>query len=134
MSVVAGFFLLGFIARLCRSDVSFPKELYQALTLFLLLAIGLKGGIALQDHANPALGPQSIAVVMLGLILPLIAFGLPAAAADFRALVGHGGPVMDVAIARDGGHALTASFDNSVGYWTIGSVCGGTQSSREDSD
>ena len=76
MSVVAGFFLLGFIARLCRSDVSFPKELYQALTLFLLLAIGLKGGIALQDHANPALGPQSIAVVMLGLILPLIAFPL----------------------------------------------------------
>lgn len=58
---------------------------------------------------------------MRWLILPLIALGLPAAAADFRALVGHGGPVMDAAIAPDGGRALTASFDNSVGYWTLGS-------------
>ena len=58
---------------------------------------------------------------MRWLILPLIVLGLPAAAADFRALVGHGGPVMDAAIAPDGGHALTASFDNSVGYWALGS-------------
>ena len=76
MSVVAGFFLLGFIARLCRSDVQFPRELYQSLTLFLLIAIGLKGGIALQAHASPALGLQAVAVVALGLVLPLIAFPL----------------------------------------------------------
>ncbi|MXQ06343.1 c-type cytochrome [Alphaproteobacteria bacterium GH1-50] len=44
----------------------------------------------------------------------------PAAAADFRLLVGHGGPVMDAAVSHDGRHALTASFDNSVGYWTLG--------------
>lgn len=76
MSVVAGFFLLGFIARLCRSDVQFPRELYQSLTLFLLIAIGLKGGIALQAHASPVLGLQAVAVVALGLALPLIAFPL----------------------------------------------------------
>ncbi len=76
MSVVAGFFLLGFIAKLFRSDVSFPRELYQSLTLFLLLAIGLKGGIALQAHVSPALGSQALAVVALGLVLPLIAFPL----------------------------------------------------------
>lgn len=44
-----------------------------------------------------------------------------AKAADFRLLVGHGGPVMDVAISGEGTHALTASFDNSVGYWELGS-------------
>lgn len=76
MSTVAGFFLLGFIARLIRSDVEFPQGLYQGLTIFLLLAIGLKGGLALQDHATIAIAPQAVAVVSLGLVLPLIAFPL----------------------------------------------------------
>ena len=57
-------------------------------------------------------------MVRLALILALT--GLPAAAADFRTLVGHGGPVMDAAVSSDGSHALTGSFDNSVGYWTLG--------------
>jgi cytochrome c len=54
-------------------------------------------------------------------ILVLSLLAAPAAAADFRLLVGHGGPVMDAVISEDGTHALTASFDNSVGYWTLGS-------------
>lgn len=58
---------------------------------------------------------------MLRLALSLALMAVPAAAADFRALVGHGGPVMDAAVSPDGSHALTASFDNSVGYWTLGS-------------
>lgn len=43
----------------------------------------------------------------------------PVAAADFRALIGHGGPVMDAAVSEDGAFALTASFDNSVGLWRL---------------
>lgn len=53
------------------------------------------------------------------LLLPLLA--APVEAADFRLLVGHGGPVMDAEVSQGGTHALTASFDNSVGYWTLGS-------------
>lgn len=56
---------------------------------------------------------------MLRLALILTLAGLPVAAADFRTLAGHGGPVMDAAVSPDGSHALTASFDNSVGYWTL---------------
>jgi len=56
---------------------------------------------------------------LLGLILTLAA--LPATAADFRLLVGHGGPVMDAVVSDDGALALTASFDNSVGVWSLGS-------------
>ncbi len=48
-------------------------------------------------------------------------FASGANAADFRVLVGHGGPVMDAAISADGQYALTASFDNSVGLWELGS-------------
>ena len=51
--------------------------------------------------------------------LALIFLALPAQAADFRLLVGHGGPVMSTAISEDGQYALTASFDNSVGLWAL---------------
>jgi len=50
------------------------------------------------------------------------ALGLTATAsggAEFRLLVGHGGPIMDVEVSADGQHALTASFDNAVGFWSL---------------
>lgn len=43
----------------------------------------------------------------------------PAAAREDGPLVGHGGPVMDVAVSSEGLIA-TASFDNSVGLWRGG--------------
>lgn len=41
--------------------------------------------------------------------------------ANAQTLEGHGGPIMGVAISEDGAQALTASFDNSVGLWDLGS-------------
>ena len=60
----------------------------------------------------PARGtpPRRNSVRALALIAAVVA--LPAAA---NRLAGHGGPVMDVAVAD--GRALTASFDNSAGFW-----------------
>ncbi|MBC6428467.1 MAG: sodium-dependent bicarbonate transport family permease [Cellvibrionales bacterium] len=68
------FFILGAFAGLVRSDIQFPKGLYQSLILFLMLAIGLKGGVALAEHASWQLVLQSVLVIGLGLVLPLIAF------------------------------------------------------------
>ncbi|MDJ1018128.1 MAG: c-type cytochrome [Paracoccaceae bacterium] len=51
----------------------------------------------------------------------ILALATPAGAADFRLMVGHGGPIMATAVSENGAHALTASFDNSVGYWALGS-------------
>ena len=45
--------------------------------------------------------------------------GTASSAAEFRLLVGHGGPIMDVEVSADGHHALTASFDNAVGFWSL---------------
>lgn len=56
---------------------------------------------------------------MRAFTLTLCLLAAPVGAAEFRLLVGHGGPVMDAAVSEDGRHALTASFDNSVGYWTL---------------
>ena len=74
LDVSIAFFILGAIAAVLRSGIDFPKALYQSLTLFLMLAIGLKGGVALSEHASLQLIPQSISVILFGLLMPLLAF------------------------------------------------------------
>ncbi|WP_101760064.1 sodium-dependent bicarbonate transport family permease [Oceanicoccus sp. KOV_DT_Chl] len=74
LDISIAFFMLGVLATLIRSEIQFPKALYQSLTLFLMIAIGLKGGVALSEHASWQLVPQSIFVIMLGIVIPLIAF------------------------------------------------------------
>jgi uncharacterized protein len=76
LDIVIAFFVLGALAKLLNAELHFPKALYQSLTLFLLLAIGLKGGVALSEHANWSLLTQSAAVIGLGLVTPLIAFAV----------------------------------------------------------
>ncbi len=74
VDVVVAFFLLGMIARGVKANFEFPPALYQAVIIFLLLAIGLKGGIALNTYNGDGLLIQSLAVIAIGLVLPLIAF------------------------------------------------------------
>lgn len=68
------FFLLGVAARLLRSDLRLPEALYEGLSIYLLLAIGLKGGVELAKQPVAAVLPQSAAVVLMGFLLPLLAF------------------------------------------------------------
>ena len=37
-------FVLGIVASRIKSDLKFPESLYQTLTIYLLIAIGIKGG------------------------------------------------------------------------------------------
>ncbi|MBV1788427.1 sodium-dependent bicarbonate transport family permease [Marinobacterium sp. D7] len=74
LDIVAAFFVFGAIAQLLGAPIKMPKGLYQSLTIFLLIAIGLKGGIALAENASGALLWQSLAVIAFGALLPLIAF------------------------------------------------------------
>jgi len=76
LDIVVAFFILGAFAHFIKSDLRLPTALYQSLTIFLLIAIGLKGGVALANHASISLIPQSIAIIGLGLAIPLIAFPL----------------------------------------------------------
>ena len=74
MDITIAFFILGALATLVKANIQFPKALYQGLTLFLLIAIGIKGGVALAEHGSAKLLPQSGLVILLGLAIPLIAF------------------------------------------------------------
>ncbi len=67
-------FLLGVIATLLKSDLKFPEELYLSLTIYLLIAIGLKGGYKLSlvpftDFYKP-LG----FALLLGTLIPIWSF------------------------------------------------------------
>lgn len=64
-------FVLGIIATLVRSDLQVPKPLHAALTIYLLFAIGLKGGAKL-DGVNPAdfTGPM-LAALALCVVIPV---------------------------------------------------------------
>ena len=52
------FFMVGFIAGILKSDLKLPDAVYQLLSTYLLLAIGLKGGVQLaQASVGHIAGP-----------------------------------------------------------------------------
>lgn len=68
-------FVLGLLAVAARSDLRVPEALNQALSLYLLLAIGLKGGVALRGETLDAvLAPVALALA-LGIVIPVAAYG-----------------------------------------------------------
>ena len=69
-------FALGIAAKLLKSDLEIPKPLYQGLSIYLLLAIGLKGGVELSKTSIDAfIGPASI-TLLLGVLTPLTAYAI----------------------------------------------------------
>lgn len=67
-------FLLGMIARWVKSDLEIPAQIYTALSIYLLFAIGLKGGVALsQTPINELIGPLGM-TLLLGVATPFSAF------------------------------------------------------------
>lgn len=123
LDVVVLFFLLGVLARLVRSDLRLPEALYETLSIYLLLAIGLKGGIELSKQPVLALAPQVLACMALGFAIPLVLFpllrALKLAGADAAALAAHYGSVSVVtfavvtaALLREGIH-----FESHAALW-----------------
>lgn len=68
------FFLLGIFAGLVRSDLKIPGSIYDALSIFLLLAIGLQGGVKLSEFPLAELIVPSLAILLLGSLIPLVSF------------------------------------------------------------
>lgn len=71
---VVMFFLLGIVAGVLRSELRLPVQVYELLSILLLLAIGMKGGIELARQPFLALVPQMLAVIAMGFALPLLAY------------------------------------------------------------
>ena len=70
-------FVLGLAAAFFRSDLSFPEAIAKGMSLYLLFAIGFKGGAGVAAHGVAArLVSALVAGVVLSLSLPLLAFAL----------------------------------------------------------
>ncbi len=69
-------FLLGIVAKLIRSELALPKDLYSSLSIYLLLALGLKGGVELSETSAHAIAFPALATVALGCITPVSAYFL----------------------------------------------------------
>ncbi len=67
-------FVLGVFATFAKSDLKFPEPIYTILSIYLLLAIGIKGGVTLSHTPLSTLGGPLLATLILSFMLPLLAF------------------------------------------------------------
>ncbi|MEI6360974.1 MAG: sodium-dependent bicarbonate transport family permease [Actinomycetes bacterium] len=67
-------FVLGVVAVAVRADLRLPDAVYQATSMYLLLAIGLKGGVALRVSAPGEVAVPILITIALGIAVPVAAF------------------------------------------------------------
>ncbi len=76
-SPVILFFVLGFVAATLKSDLTIPEAFAKAMSLYLMAAIGLKGGVEVSKSGITAeVMIAAIAGLALSFLLPVIAFAL----------------------------------------------------------
>lgn len=69
-------FVLGIAATLLRSDLRMPEPVYQVLSIYLLLAIGIKGGAAMAAADGGAVWPAVLLAVGLSASTPIWCYPL----------------------------------------------------------
>ncbi len=71
------FFAFGLLAGLLRSNLEVPPQMAKFLSLYLLMALGLKGGFALSESGLTASIMASLfAAVLMAFIVPVIGYSL----------------------------------------------------------
>lgn len=71
------FFVLGMIAGFARSDLAIPEAIAKGMAIYLMAAIGLKGGVSVAANGfTTDLMLAGLAGIVLSFILPLPAFAL----------------------------------------------------------
>jgi len=80
-------FALGLVAAMARSDLSIPEAVAKGMSIYLLFAIGFKGGAAVASHGIDATLLLAIgAGIILSFGLPFIAYALLRVLTRFSAL------------------------------------------------
>ncbi len=114
-------FALGLAAALARSDLSIPEAAAKALSIYLLFAIGFKGGVSVNESGlSPRLVLALVAGVVLSAVIPLIAFMLLRAVSrldtvDAAAVAAHYGSISIVTFVAASA-ALTSLGITFEGY------------------
>jgi hypothetical protein len=79
-------FLLGIAATLLKSDLKFPEGMYMGLTIYLLFAIGVKGGVKLSSTALVDFYKPGLAAIAMCCIIPVVAYFILTRLGRFDAL------------------------------------------------
>ncbi|WP_305857815.1 sodium-dependent bicarbonate transport family permease [Balneatrix alpica] len=95
---VIAVFALGLFAGLIRSDLKVPQGTYDTLTILLLFALGMKGGLAIREQGLLDVLPQALTIALLGALIPLVLFPVLRKlvrlnSADSAAMAAHYGSV-----------------------------------------
>ena len=101
---VVGFFVLGMVAGLLRSDLKLSGGLSDTLSVYLLIAIGLKGGIELSNASVGSLVMPIFVAVLMSVGTPLVAYPVlrrfgKLARPDAASIAAHYGSVSVVTFA-----------------------------------
>ena len=71
------FFIFGVLAGTVKSNLEIPPAISRFLSLYLLMALGLKGGFALsQSGLTASVGISLAAAVLLAIVIPLIGYAV----------------------------------------------------------
>jgi hypothetical protein len=103
------FFALGVAAALLRSDLKFPEALYVTLTIYLLTALGFKGGVAIHEAGLRVVVIPALAAMVLGALIPLWVYPLLRFAGKLK-------PVDAAAIAAHYGSVSAVTFITATNY------------------
>lgn len=68
------FFFIGAVSSLLKVGIKLPRSIYEMVSMFLLITIGIKGGMELTQHTFGTLAPKIALVFALGISIPLLAY------------------------------------------------------------
>lgn len=96
--IVIAFFALGLLAGLLKSDLKVPGAIYETLTILLMLALGIKGGLALHSHTGSVRVLDLAVIGLYGALIPLVLYpvlrhAVRLGTADAAAIAAHFGSV-----------------------------------------
>ena len=67
-------FGLGVVARLVKSEFAFPRDVYAGLSIYLLFALGLKGGVELAHSDFATIVWPAVVTLLIGCITPVSSY------------------------------------------------------------
>lgn len=108
-------FLLGVAASLVKSDLKIPPEIYTAMTIYLLFAIGLKGGAKLDGVTFAEFWRPLAAALFLSLAIPVWCYAIMR---KFGKLDG----VNSAALAAHYGSVSAVTFGEAVAFLQFAEV------------
>ncbi|MBM3645750.1 MAG: sodium-dependent bicarbonate transport family permease [Alphaproteobacteria bacterium] len=102
-------FVLGAVAAAIRSDLEIPEAIAKGLAIYLMLAIGMKGGLAMAKSDGANVLPSIAMALALSFALPLLAYAI---LRGIRAL----GSVDAAAVAAHYGSVSIVTFVTAVEF------------------